>query len=410
MNRPAGSRRHQQGAVAIIVAIVIALLVMMVGLVVDLGYLYTRKTELQNAADAAALAGAKELKGTAAGIDNAVDKAQALLKANSVRFGRNAIDIPDSEIEALIRFSNNPDGGWETVSASRAKPEDKKFIKVDTTGIGLSTVQTWFMRVAGPGFEETSTYGMAVAGRTVCEALPIYTCSNGSTPNYGFVPGTSYYLAQPQPNMVIGPGYVGWMDVGSGTGANVMRLLLCQGQTLCLGAGKFPALTQGALPEMMGALNTRFNLYSGVLNKPDIKKLCPSDTNVKQYTPAVAAWMDPVPTLQGDVKWTAVRPSGSLLNYPASPDTPYSSTLSPWFEAPVNPIATPKKGRRIVTIGIATNCPIDPGHGDVEIAVFARFLMQVQGTETGSDKGFYGEFIEIADTTPPVIPQIKLYH
>jgi len=63
MKRPIKTIRDQQGQVAIIVAIVIGLLIVVVGLVVDLGYLYTRKTELQNAADAAALAGAKELNG-----------------------------------------------------------------------------------------------------------------------------------------------------------------------------------------------------------------------------------------------------------------------------------------------------------------------------------------------------------
>jgi len=44
---------RQRGAVAIMTALSLLLLIAMIGLVVDLGYLYTRKTELQNAADAA---------------------------------------------------------------------------------------------------------------------------------------------------------------------------------------------------------------------------------------------------------------------------------------------------------------------------------------------------------------------
>ncbi len=414
MKRPVKTIRDQQGQVAIIVAIVIGLLIVVVGLVVDLGYLYTRKTELQNAADAAALAGAKELNGTPGGIDDAVERATELLLANSVDFGSNPIDIEGENIAQIITFASSPSGPtWYSAGdAKNNNPADKLFIKVDTSGIGLSTVQTWFMRVTQWGFggiESTSTFGMAVAGRTVCEALPIYTCapSPTDTTNYGFVPGTSYYLAQPQPNKEIGPGYVGWMDVGIQPGADIMRLLLCRGLAQCLAAGNFRTLTQGALPEMMGALNTRFNLYGGVLNS--MKELCPSDTNVKQYTPAVAAaWMDPDPINQIDVKWAAVRPSVNPPNYPAAPDTPYTSTSAPWFEEPVNAIDT-QKGRRLLTIGIATNCPIDPGHKDAEIAAFARFLMQTPGVETSSAKGFYGEFIETVSNTPPNIPEIKLY-
>ena len=50
------SRRDQRGAVAIIVGLTIAVLVGFAGLALDGGRLYVNKTELQNAADACALA------------------------------------------------------------------------------------------------------------------------------------------------------------------------------------------------------------------------------------------------------------------------------------------------------------------------------------------------------------------
>lgn len=62
MNKPEKSRRAgEKGAVAVLVAVLLLFLIGMVALVVDVGYLYATRSELQNAADAAALAGARQL-------------------------------------------------------------------------------------------------------------------------------------------------------------------------------------------------------------------------------------------------------------------------------------------------------------------------------------------------------------
>ena len=53
--------RDQKGATAILVAIVIVVLISFTALAIDLGYLYATRNELQNIADAAALAGAGQL-------------------------------------------------------------------------------------------------------------------------------------------------------------------------------------------------------------------------------------------------------------------------------------------------------------------------------------------------------------
>jgi Flp pilus assembly protein TadG len=58
------SARHQRGAVAIVVGLCMAVLIGFAGLALDGGRLYVNKTELQNAADACALAASYELTGT----------------------------------------------------------------------------------------------------------------------------------------------------------------------------------------------------------------------------------------------------------------------------------------------------------------------------------------------------------
>ncbi|MCE5264195.1 MAG: pilus assembly protein TadG-related protein, partial [Deltaproteobacteria bacterium] len=54
-------RRRQSGAAAILVAFLMIVFLGIAALALDIGYLYVVRTELQNAADASALAGAGRL-------------------------------------------------------------------------------------------------------------------------------------------------------------------------------------------------------------------------------------------------------------------------------------------------------------------------------------------------------------
>src|SRR5207244_7941079 len=78
-----GMRNRQRGAVAVIMGIAALALFAFMGIAVDLAYTYSRKTELQNAADAAALSGAKKLNQTAAGVTAAVADAIATFNQNN---------------------------------------------------------------------------------------------------------------------------------------------------------------------------------------------------------------------------------------------------------------------------------------------------------------------------------------
>lgn len=433
MNRHHPADR-QRGAVAIMTAFSLVLLIAMIGLVVDLGYLYTRKTELQNAADAAALAGARELNGTTAGVTAAVLRAIALANANASDLDATPVDISNAEIE----FGPGPDGPWETVAISQADPEDKFFIKVDTSGIAQGTRPTWFMGVVSSALANTNTFGLAVAGRTVCEGLPIFTCvrPGGGYPDYGFVKGASYRLATPS---AAGGGSdnIGWMDPVPPTapklitGANEFGEVVCRGQSYCINSNQeYRNLTQLAFNPTYDALNTRFGVYEGKWNKAEYKLACPADTNIKEYEPTVAdQWLNADPIEQADVRWSAVRPEdlSAVTNYPTS-GTPYSQTassaFSQYFDAPPttlkgDPVAS-QTGRRILTIGLADlpagqDClsVLNGASGSVKIVRFARFLMQIpaaaQGNPKGAEEGIYGEFIDTVASPPAVISEIKLF-
>lgn len=421
MKQPAA---RQSGTVMILFAVSLVALLGFVALAVDLGTLYVRKSELQNAADAAALSGARELDGTRAGVQRAQQAAIDTAARNLADFGATAIDIGAEH----IRFATSGDAADDAWIGLAAVADDASaaplgFIKVDTSGIAPGTIATWFARV----FEsnETSTRGRAVAGKTLCDVLPIFTCTLGAGANHGFVLGQSYPLTanySKDSQQYIGPGNVGWLDPRSPKGDKViigakdMARVICSGATLCYQAGNVASLTQKAFGPMADALNTRFGVYKGSMKKTDAAA-CPADTNIKEYTPAVADWLKPKAGSQAEVHWSAYRPDDlagatpkiDAGKYPGS-GTPYQNRSDKSFYT--DPGSVPKKdGRRILNIALA-DCAASNVNGSgnpVEVVAFGRFLMQTQAYENGSVKGFYGEFLGILPKNLATPANVKLF-
>src|ERR1700749_5345606 len=72
-------RKGERGSVLAMSALGMLALVLALGLCVDVSHFYVVKAELQNAADASALAGASALNSPPAGIDEAQTRAGALM-------------------------------------------------------------------------------------------------------------------------------------------------------------------------------------------------------------------------------------------------------------------------------------------------------------------------------------------
>lgn len=341
----------QRGVVAIIVGLSLVVLVGFLGLALDLGRLYFAKSELQNAADAAALGGAKQLNGTTARIcceaDSAVGVAVATAGQNQFmgNFGRQAVDIgPAAATNTWIEFSSLPSGPWVSVADARAAPADMQFIRVNTASGNLAT---WFIHVLPGALTQTSTFGRAVAGILMTQVVPLGVCAIEPVPGCagnecGFIRGVSYKFQDLNP---LGPGTPLWLHPtatsASSCAANVANVpqfmpFLCQG-TVSLrvtpGSQVFSNTGLANTPSE-NALNSRFGLptaYSGG-NSCD-PETAPPDTNVKQYIwndtapGAPRNWLDgPAPSLvrqainlstgdaTGSVRWAHSRPVGATVN------------------------------------------------------------------------------------------------
>src|SRR5438093_1452626 len=157
-------RKNERGAVLFIVAAGLVAFLLFAGLAIDLSMLYNVKTDLQNAIDSAALAGATQLDGTSNGINQGVTKALSL--TNKYRFNTSPVALSAGD----VTFSATRDSGYVSQATAAASPANIRFVRVETR----KTMDLAFMRISGVSTHDVSAF--AVAGNsppinTVCDGL-----------------------------------------------------------------------------------------------------------------------------------------------------------------------------------------------------------------------------------------------
>jgi Flp pilus assembly protein TadG len=213
--RPFRTRRAERGVAAVVFVIVVPVLLGLIGLAVDLGRLYARRTELQGMADEVALAAASKLDGTTLGIRNARIAAIAVQKDSyydqGIQWG-----IWNN---AALSFANSPYAtDWTPYDDAIKDPAPGRllYVKVDSTqfestgdyalGALPKSLSTILPGVSTDPFNLTSV--PAVAGKLVSPITPLAVCAISKSPTgshinnsvgadpltYGFRTGVSYNL------------------------------------------------------------------------------------------------------------------------------------------------------------------------------------------------------------------------
>ena len=111
-------RLRQRGAIAIVFALIVAGLIGFIGLALDLARVYNRRAELRTVANVAALAAARSLNGTSAGIDAALAQSAAAMSALKYQYNRKGITWNN----AALSFSSSPGGAWVDHGSARGSP------------------------------------------------------------------------------------------------------------------------------------------------------------------------------------------------------------------------------------------------------------------------------------------------
>jgi len=240
-----------KGSIPILTLILMPVMLVSVGLALDVGKLFVVRSELQNAADACALAAAYELDGlTAISFTHAESAGIELANQNSVLFQKNQVAAP------TVAFSSAIDGSY--VAAAAANPASDVYARCS---VSETDIPNWFLQLL-PGFANQTISAQAVAsnvpGQSTC-ALPIGICEAGLT---GKSPGDWVGGVQSAQNGA--GGYFQWIDFNAPAGgANELKALLSGANSCAVSAttpnvGQF-GLASGADPHY----NTRFGIYAG---------------------------------------------------------------------------------------------------------------------------------------------------
>ncbi len=137
-----------KGVVTVFAALTMLLFLGLVALVVDLGFGITVRTQLHQAADAAALAGASQLDGTLAGIDNARNQAIAYGANNSA--AGSPVTIAPADVE--FGWWDMPNRNFNPIlPGGLGYPNEVNAVRVAARCDGTSNaaVPTTFARVLG---------------------------------------------------------------------------------------------------------------------------------------------------------------------------------------------------------------------------------------------------------------------
>ena len=149
-----------------------AVFILILGLVIDISHFYAAKAELQNAADAAALAAASALRDppetTALDIERATSRAVETL--NTYEFNKRPVNIERGD----VRFSETVDGNRDLVgemdeTAAKSNPANIRFVRV-TIPAESTSIPIFFAYVLGNAKQLSAT---ATARKVAASSIPV---------------------------------------------------------------------------------------------------------------------------------------------------------------------------------------------------------------------------------------------
>ncbi len=279
--------RKEGGAVGIIVALSMVVLVGFVGLALDLGKLYIAKSELQNSADACALAAVRELTG-------ANTNQLALAEAAGLSAGMHHNVLFHGEPVALaadenVTFSQTLEGAYQPKAAIGST--EALLMQYARCTVDRAEIKTWFIQVLNllPGISigNQSVAAAAVANRSPSQvtscALPLGICSSAVTP----APPVGTWLQSAISPSGATMGNFVWVDYSpSGGGASELGGNMAGAGVCNLPVTAAQAGEGGVMSSLAPYWNSRFGIYGGSINQSEA---IPDHTGYA-YTDAAGSW------------------------------------------------------------------------------------------------------------------------
>ena len=271
-------RADDGGAVAPIYAILLFGLIGMAGVSFDYGRLMAMDSELQNAADAAALAAATQLNGQTDAMNVAMGAANAAFAnaasdfVNETRFS-NVDDDGDGDTRPITQLTFT---FWEDYDYAADEPvglldpatddgEDARFVQVTVNGREVFYALTPVVGAISSG--DISASAMATLEQSTCDVVPMMFCA--PNPDFGKTDadigkGMRLHML-PNATDAFTPGNFGFLDIEYDTDGNPNRRLGLNTQGgVCVGGvvDSDPGDRAAEVPPF----NTRFDRYENSAN------------------------------------------------------------------------------------------------------------------------------------------------
>jgi Flp pilus assembly protein TadG len=382
-----------------------------VGLALDSSHALVNKTRLQNTADAAALAAAKEF-------DDSGDIALANLAAMNV-FGLNADGAGNHELNAAYDADEiNVAIQWSESLDPFANTGVGPYVRVLATGYQINTSLTSLL-----GITEIDISASAVAGPspniiTACNVAPLVACAiDPLDPDvFGFELGEVQVLKSAAGgSSALGPGNFQLIRLDADdAGGDDVRFNLAGSYNGCATNGE-PVETEpgNTVGPVADGLNTRFGSYHGVMKGYD-DKYFPDVVTKQPGWPLYGPFERPL-EIQED------NPSTSDVNEGDNPDTPEvedyvivqerdgemviidQTNIDYGWEQYQAHVAskvfdkappTGKYERRVMALPVANCDGSCSGSCDLPVIGFACFFMLQEMPRMGADANIFGQFVE----------------
>lgn len=266
-------KRDERGSVLAVSTLGMLAFLLATGLCVDISHFYLVKSELQNAADAAALAAASNLNSDDGGITKATDVAVASF--NNYEFNKNQATITRTDVRFAVNLSDFDAGQDMSEAAAKPVASRVRFVKVS---VPAKTIHVYFSSVVLGGSHDVgadAVAGMSVAPNYFEHIIPVSVVT--SDDGNDILPGNMYTIRR-APGNGVSPGNYQILAI-DGSGASDDRTGLANGVNKDVGVGDVvdtkPGVSAGAVRQ---GLNTRFGIYQG----PVDPSVSPPDMNVKE--------------------------------------------------------------------------------------------------------------------------------
>lgn len=257
--------REESGAVASIYALALPALIAVGGIAFDYTRLAAMDTELQNAADQAALAAVTQLDGRAGAVSRATNAASQLV-ANSTVFSNDG-DGTGVSIASVVFYEDRD--GTDVVDPTDADADTRaRFVEVTIGAREAFYALTPVVAAFSSG--DIDAAAMAGLGSSICRVPPVMVCNpleSAGDDDFNVADYIGFGLKLVSVGNGGGtwaPGNFGYLDTGSSTSNPILELKQALGWVAppgdCLGQSGVDTRT-GANAPVTDALNTRFDIY-----------------------------------------------------------------------------------------------------------------------------------------------------